>query len=26
LQVQNSDTAGGRKTSVDYVYAVIEWY
>jgi VCBS repeat-containing protein len=26
LQVQNNDTAGRRKTSVDYVYAVVEWY
>ena len=26
LQVQNNDTAARRKTSVDYVYAVVEWY
>jgi VCBS repeat-containing protein len=26
LQVQNNDTAGPRKTSVDYIYAVVEWY
>jgi hypothetical protein len=26
FQVQNNDTAGPRKTSVDYIYAVVEWY
>jgi VCBS repeat-containing protein len=26
LLVQNNDTAGMRKTSVDYVYAVVKWY
>ena len=26
FQVQNNDAAGPRKTSVDYIYAVIEWY
>jgi len=26
VQVQNNDTAGPRKTSVDYIYAVVEWY
>lgn len=26
LQVQNNDAAGMRKTSVDYVYAVVKWY
>jgi len=26
LQVRNNDGAGNRKTSVDYIYAVVEWY
>ena len=26
LQVRNNDPAGSRRTSVDYVYAVVEWY
>jgi VCBS repeat-containing protein len=26
VQVQNNDAAGPRKTSVDYIYAVVEWY
>jgi len=26
FQVQNNDAAGARKTSVDYIYAVVEWY
>ena len=26
LQIRNNDTAGSRKTSVDYIYAVVEWY
>jgi len=26
LQVNNNDTNATRKTSVDYVYAVVEWY
>jgi VCBS repeat-containing protein len=26
LQIRNNDAAGNRKTSVDYVYAVVEWY
>lgn len=26
VQIQNNDTAGPRKTSVDYIYAVVEWY
>jgi len=26
FQVQNNDTAGPRKTSVDFIYAVVEWY
>lgn len=26
FQVQNNDAAGPRKTSVDYIYAVVEWY
>ncbi len=26
FQVQNNDTAGPRKTSIDYIYAVVEWY
>lgn len=26
LQVQNNDAAGMRKTYVDYVYAVVQWY
>ena len=26
VQVQNNDVAGPRKTSVDYIYAVVEWY
>jgi len=26
FQVQNNETAGQRKTSVDYIYAVIKWY
>jgi len=26
FQVQNNDTAGPRNTSVDYIYAVVEWY
>jgi VCBS repeat-containing protein len=26
VQVQNNDTAGPRKTSVDYIYTVVEWY
>jgi VCBS repeat-containing protein len=26
VQVQNNDAAGPRKTSVDYIYAVVKWY
>jgi len=26
FQVQNNETASARKTSVDYIYAVVEWY
>ena len=26
FQVQNNDTAGPRKTSVDFIYVVVEWY
>lgn len=26
VQVQNNEAAGPRKTSVDYIYAVVEWY
>ena len=26
FQVQNNETAGARKTSVDYIYAVVKWY
>jgi hypothetical protein len=26
LQVQNNDTGGVKKTYVDYVYAVVQWY
>jgi len=26
FQVQNNDAAGPRKTSVDYIYAVVKWY
>ncbi|MGD8499396.1 MAG: Ig-like domain-containing protein [Phycisphaerales bacterium] len=26
LQVKNDDTTGRRKTAVDYIYAVVEWY
>jgi hypothetical protein len=26
VQVQNNDAAGPRKTSVDNIYAVVEWY
>jgi hypothetical protein len=26
LQVRNNDAASSRKTSVDYIYAVVEWY
>ena len=26
LQIHNNDTSGSRKTSVDYIYAVVEWY
>ena len=26
LQIQNNDTAGTKKTSVDYVYVVVKWY
>ena len=26
VRVQNNDAAGPRKTSVDYIYAVVEWY
>jgi hypothetical protein len=26
LQVQNDDIGTGRRTSVDYIYAVVQWY
>jgi VCBS repeat-containing protein len=26
FQVQNNETEGPKKTSVDYIYAVVEWY
>ena len=26
VQVQNNDAAGPRKTSVDYIYVIVEWY
>jgi VCBS repeat-containing protein len=26
FQVQNNETAGPRKTSLDYIYAVVKWY
>jgi VCBS repeat-containing protein len=26
FQVQNNEAAGPKKTSVDYIYAVVEWY
>jgi VCBS repeat-containing protein len=26
FQIQNNDAAGPRKTSVDFIYAVVEWY
>ncbi|MHC4439519.1 MAG: cadherin-like domain-containing protein [Planctomycetota bacterium] len=26
VHIQNNDAAGPRKTSVDYIYAVVEWY
>jgi hypothetical protein len=26
LQIRNNDPAGSRKTSVDCIYAVVEWY
>lgn len=26
LQVRNNDTSGRRKTSVDLIYAIVEWY
>ena len=26
FQVQNNETAGPRKTSIDYIYTVIKWY
>ncbi len=26
LQVRNNDTSGHRKTSIDFIYAVVEWY
>ena len=26
VQIQNNDAVGPRKTSVDYIYAVVEWY
>jgi VCBS repeat-containing protein len=26
FQVQNNDAAGPRKSSVDYIYAIVEWY
>jgi len=26
FQVQNNETAGARKTSIDYIYAVVKWY
>ena len=26
FQVRNNDTAGPRKTSIDYIYAIVEWY
>lgn len=26
FQVQNNETAGARNTSIDYIYAVVEWY
>jgi len=26
FQVQNNETSGTRKTSIDYIYAVVKWY
>ena len=26
FQVQNNETSGPKKTSIDYIYAIVEWY